>query len=149
MRSLSAIRAFAVPIALAVALTPLIATAAPSRAQTTDSATRIDNYVRGRLPGLRTPGLSLVVVEGDQVLLSRGYGFADRDAGTPMTEDTPVAVASTNKGMTALAMMQLVEQGVVDLDAPGARIGRCARPIWHDPAREGARPGDPVSRGRD
>jgi CubicO group peptidase (beta-lactamase class C family) len=121
MRSLSAIRAFAVPIALAVALTPLIATAAPSRAQTTDSATRIDNYVRGRLPSLRTPGLSLVVVEGDQVLLSRGYGFADRDAGTPMTEDTPVAVASTNKGMTALAMMQLVEQGVVDLDAPVTR----------------------------
>ena len=94
MRSLSTLRAFAVPIALAVALTPLIATAAPSRAQTTDSATRIDNYVRGRLPSLRTPGLSLVVVEGDQVLLSRGYGFADRDAGTPMTEDTPVAVAS-------------------------------------------------------
>src|SRR5919202_5368307 len=121
MPSLSTARAFAVPIALAVALTPLIATAAPGRAQTADAATRIDAYMRERMPDLRTPGLSVVVVDGDQVILSRGYGFADREAGTPMTEDTPVAVASTNKGMTALAMMQLVEQGLVDLDAPVTR----------------------------
>src|SRR5919202_232650 len=91
MRSLSTVRAFALPIALAVAFTPLIATAAPGRAQTIDSATRIDEYLRGRMPDLRTPGLSVVVVDGEQVLLSRGYGFADREAGTPMTEDTPVA----------------------------------------------------------
>jgi CubicO group peptidase (beta-lactamase class C family) len=121
MRSLSPVRACAVSIALAVALTPLIATAAPGRAQTTDSATAIDEYIRGRMPDLRTPGVSVVVVEGDQVVLSRGYGLADREAGTPMTEDTPVAVASTTKGMTALAMMQLVEQGLVDLDAPVTR----------------------------
>src|SRR5919202_138887 len=121
MQSLSPARAFAFPVALAVALTPLIATAAPGRAQTADAATRIDAYMRERMPDLRTPGLSFVVVDGDQVLLSHGYGFADRDAGTPMTEDTPVAVASTNKGMTALAMMQLVEEGLVDLDAPVTR----------------------------
>jgi CubicO group peptidase (beta-lactamase class C family) len=121
MRSLSTVRAFAFPIAVVVALTPLIATAAPGEAQMTDPATRIEAYIRGRMPDLRTPGLSVVVVEGDQVLLSRGYGFADREAGTPMTEDTPVAIASTTKGMTALAMMQLVEQGLVDLDAPVTR----------------------------
>src|SRR4051812_45495508 len=118
MRGLSPVRAFAVPIALAVALTPLIATAAPGRAQPNDSATRIDAYIRGRMPDLRTPGLSVVVVDGDQVLLSRGYGFADREAGAPMTQDTLVQIASANKGMIALALMQLVEQGVVDLDAP-------------------------------
>jgi CubicO group peptidase (beta-lactamase class C family) len=69
------------------------------------------------MPNLRIPGLTVVVVQGDQVILSRGYGVADRAAGTPMTEDTPVAIASTSKGMTALAIMQLVEQGLVDLDA--------------------------------
>jgi CubicO group peptidase (beta-lactamase class C family) len=121
MRRLSRARAFAVPIALGVALTPLIATAAPGRALTTDSATRIDDYIRGRMPDLRTPGLSVVLVEGDQVLLSRGYGFADHEAGTPMTQDTLVQIASANKGMIALALMQLVEQGIVDLDAPVTR----------------------------
>ncbi len=121
MRPFTFFRFVALPIALAVALTPLAAGAAPNRAQATDAATRIDNYVRGRMPNLRLPGFSLVVVEGDQVILSRGYGSADRDAGTPMTEDTPVAIASTSKGMTALAIMQLVEQGLVDLDAPVIR----------------------------
>ena len=122
MRSLSAARAFvAVPIALVVALTPLMAMAAPGEAQTTDSANRIDAYMRGRMPDLRTPGLSVVVVDSDQVIFSRGYGFADREAGTPMTQDTLVQIASTNKGMIALALMQLVEQGVVDLDAPVTR----------------------------
>src|SRR5919205_3824591 len=121
MRSLSTLRAFAFPIALAVALTSLIAAAAPGRAQTTDPATRIDAYMRGRMPDLRTPGLSVVVVDGNQVLFSRGYGFADREAGTPMTPDTLVQIASANKGMIALAMMQLVERGLVDLDAPVTR----------------------------
>ena len=56
-----------------------------------------------------------------------------------MTEDTPVAVGSTNKGMTALAMMQLVEQGLVDLDTPitalpaGLPHGRRARRGHHRP----------------
>jgi CubicO group peptidase (beta-lactamase class C family) len=108
-------------VGLAVAITPLVVSAAPPAAQTTDAATRIDTYLRGRMPHLRIPGLSVVVVEGDQVILSRGYGVADRAAGTPMTEDTPVAIASTSKGMTALGIMQLVEQGLVDLEAPVIR----------------------------
>jgi CubicO group peptidase (beta-lactamase class C family) len=111
----------ALPIGLAVAMTPLVASAAPSAAQPTDTAARIDTYVRGRLPDLRTPGLSIVVVQGDQVIVSRGYGFADREDGTPMTQDTPILIGSTNKGMIALALMQLVEQGLVELDAPVAR----------------------------
>src|SRR3954449_3782460 len=73
------------------------------------------------MPNLRIPGFAVVIVEGDQVLFSRGYGVADRAAGTPMTEDTPVAIASTSKGMTALVIMQVVEQGLVDLDAPVTR----------------------------
>jgi CubicO group peptidase (beta-lactamase class C family) len=79
---------------------------------------RIEDYMQRRMPSLRTPGMAVVVVQGDDVLLSRGYGLADRDAGTPMTDDTPVPIASTNKGMTVLAVMQLVEQGLVDLDEP-------------------------------
>ncbi len=118
---LTFLRLLALPIALAVALTPVAAGAAPHQAHSPDTATRIDDYIRGRMPNLRVPGLSLVVVEGNQVILSRGYGVADRAAGTPMTEDTPVAIASTSKGMTALAIMQLVEQGLVDLDAPITR----------------------------
>ena len=117
MKSAFPSRLLVVLLGVGVALAPLAAAASTARHET-DVVTRIDSYVRGRLPSLHTPGLSLAVVQDDQVILSRGYGLANRDAGTPMTEDTPVAIASTTKGMSALAIMQLVEQGLVDLDAP-------------------------------
>ncbi len=107
----------ALPIALAIAVTPVVANAEPTPAQA-DAATRIDRFVQQRMASARTPGFSVVVVAGDEVILSRGYGYADLEAGIPMTEDTPVAVGSTTKPMTALAVLQLVERGLVDLDAP-------------------------------
>jgi len=118
---LHAVRYLPLIVAVAMTMTPLVASAAPPTAQTTDAASRIDTYLQGRMPNLRIPGFAVVIVEGDQVLFGRGYGVADRAAGTPMTVDTPVAIASTSKGMTALAIMQLVEQGLVDLDAPVTR----------------------------
>jgi putative ATP-binding cassette transporter len=54
------------------------------------------------MPSLRTPEVSLVVVEGDQRLISRDYAFADRESGRVMSDETPVPIASTSKGMAAL-----------------------------------------------
>src|SRR5438874_12946659 len=82
MHILSMARPFALALALVMSLPGWAATAAPSGADA-DVAASIDGYMRGRMPTLRTPGVSLVVVEGDQVTFSRGYGFADREAGTP------------------------------------------------------------------
>jgi CubicO group peptidase (beta-lactamase class C family) len=82
---------------------------------------RVDAFVRRRMETLHTPGLAVVVVEDGGVAFSRGYGWADVAAGRPMTETTPVGLASTTKGLTALAVLQLVEAGRVDLDAPVAR----------------------------
>jgi CubicO group peptidase (beta-lactamase class C family) len=105
-----------------IALTMLVASVVPALAEpdtrAADLARRLDQHVRTYMATARQPGLAAVVVQGDRVLLSAGYGFADREAGRPMTSDTPVAIGSTTKGMTALAVMQLVEQGLVDLDAP-------------------------------
>ena len=42
---------------------------------------RVDAYLRRRLETLRTPGLAVVVVEGGAVAFSRGYGWADAEAG--------------------------------------------------------------------
>ena len=58
-------RLSALPIGRVVALTPLLTNAAPAPAQAPDAATRIDSYLRGRMPGLRTPGFSIVVVQDD------------------------------------------------------------------------------------
>ena len=57
---------------------------------------------------------------GDQVVHLRGFGQAD-PAGRPVTPQTPFLIASLGKSMTALAVMQLVEAGHVELDAPVQR----------------------------
>lgn len=84
----------------------------------TELVSKVDAFVTERMALGKLPGLSLVVVKDGRVLYSKGYGFANIEEKIFMTDSTPMAVASNAKGMTALAIMQLVEQGKVDLDAP-------------------------------
>ena len=63
------------------------------------------------------PGGAVAVVGTDRILKSRGFGEAD-GSGTAVSPDTPFLLGSTSKSFTALAVMQLVEAGKVDLDDP-------------------------------
>jgi len=64
---------------------------------------------------LAIPGLSIAVVDGDRIVHSRGFGVADA-SGRQVIPQTPFRLASTSKAFTALAVMQLVEEGQLDLD---------------------------------
>lgn len=79
---------------------------------------RIDRFVAERMAQGQVPGLALSVLQEGRPAYLRGYGQADLEQGIPVTEATPFAVGSTTKGMTALAVMKLVEEGRLDLDAP-------------------------------
>jgi CubicO group peptidase (beta-lactamase class C family) len=63
-------------------------------------------------------GLAVGVVRDGHLDFFHGHGFADVDTKTPIDEDTVFRVASITKTFTAIAVMQLWEQGLVDLDAP-------------------------------
>ena len=92
---------------------------ATARAGTPDVA-RIDAFVRDQVQRHGIPGLALALVEGDRIVHLAGYGKADQ-SGRPVTPQTPFIVASISKSLTALAVMQLVEAGKVELDAPVQR----------------------------
>lgn len=81
---------------------------------------QIDEYVRKEISEANIPGLSVGIIQGDETLLLRSYGTAGPDD-QPMTPQTPMLLGSTSKAFTAMAVMQLVEQGLIDLDSP---IGR-------------------------
>jgi CubicO group peptidase (beta-lactamase class C family) len=98
---------------------PTAAAASAPGAGTPDLAA-IDRYVEAHRQATRLPGLALCIVHGDQVVHLRGFGHAD-PSGRPVTPQTPFLLASTTKSFTALAVMQLVEAGKVDLDAPVQR----------------------------
>jgi CubicO group peptidase (beta-lactamase class C family) len=80
----------------------------------------IDEYVTAQMRSARIPGVALAIVKGNQILYLRGYGRADQ-SGRPVTPQTPFLIGSVTKPFTALAVMQLVEAGKVELDAPVQR----------------------------
>ena len=65
----------------------------------------------------RIIGLSLLVIQRREVVFAKGYGLAQREQQIPMTADTKCRVASLSKPVTATALMQLYEQGKLDLAA--------------------------------
>jgi len=81
----------------------------------------VDVWLDGYLPyALRTadiPGVVVTVVKDGQILTARGFGYADREKRTPVDPDrTLFRPGSVSKLITWTAVMQLVEQGKVDLD---------------------------------
>jgi CubicO group peptidase (beta-lactamase class C family) len=80
----------------------------------------IDRYIAAQLQTLGIPGASLGVVHGDRVVHLQGFGRAD-NTGRPMTAQTPTLIGSLTKSFTAVAIMQLVERGKLELDAPVQR----------------------------
>jgi CubicO group peptidase (beta-lactamase class C family) len=106
-------------VALLLCLTPATVGAAVPTNADPDFAT-IDAYIEGQVKDLNLPGLALAIVHGDQIVHLKTLGTAD-PSGRPITPQTSFLLASVSKSFTALAIMQLVEAGQIDLDAPVQR----------------------------
>jgi CubicO group peptidase (beta-lactamase class C family) len=70
--------------------------------------------------------------QGDRIELARAYGFAHRGFEIPNTVDTRFALASGAKGFTALAVVSLIEEGVLELSTPARSILRGDLPLIDD-----------------
>lgn len=64
------------------------------------------------------PAISIAIVDGQRVVWSNGFGWADSAAGARATASTVYRVGSVSKLFTDIGIMRLVEQGKLDLDAP-------------------------------
>ena len=106
-------------LALALAVLGPVATSARASSAVVDGAA-IDGYIAAKMRAPRIPGVALAIVKDDQAVYVKGYGQAD-PAGHPVTPQTPFVIGSITKPITALAVMQLVEAGQVELDAPVQR----------------------------
>jgi CubicO group peptidase (beta-lactamase class C family) len=93
--------------------------------------------VRGLLNRHPAVGLAVGVVRNGSLEFFSGHGLADIASTTPITQDTVFRIGSITKTFTAIAVLQLWEQGLVDLDAPANDYLRAYRLI---PARAGHRP---------
>jgi CubicO group peptidase (beta-lactamase class C family) len=104
-------------LTVAAAMQPGAATAPLTPA----TLTRIERYFDTEVRRADFPGGSLAIVEGNRVSLLSAVGVSDLDAQTPVTPDTVFCIGSLTKSFTATALLQLRDQGLVDLDAPVTR----------------------------
>ena len=78
----------------------------------------IESIVTDAMEENNLPGFVLSIVVDDKPVYAQGFGLAEIGTDRAMTTDLLLPAASLSKQFTAMAIMQLVEQGKIDLDAP-------------------------------
>jgi CubicO group peptidase (beta-lactamase class C family) len=94
-------------------------------AQTPITSAELEDIIaqyRQEIPQLmaeqNVPGLAIAVVDDEKILWTEGFGFTDSDRRVSVTPDTIFSVQSMSKLFTATGVMQAVQDGLLDLDAP-------------------------------
>jgi CubicO group peptidase (beta-lactamase class C family) len=77
---------------------------------------RVDSVVLAELARTRTPGMSVAIQRGNDIILARGYGLANVELSVPASAETVYRIGSITKQFTAAAILQLVDAGRLRLD---------------------------------
>lgn len=102
-----------------------------------DALSRLDVWLEGQRYRFDLPGFAVGVVHDQQLLWSKGYGYADVAQRIPSTDQTLYRIASISKTFAATAVVQLAERGKLSLDDPVSRHLQ-----WFTP--RDSTPGSPV-----
>jgi CubicO group peptidase (beta-lactamase class C family) len=78
----------------------------------------LERYVSKAMKEYEVPGAVMVLVQGDEVIYSRGLGVRDIQTEAPVSSETMFGIGSTTKTMTAIMIASLVEEGLIDWDTP-------------------------------
>ena len=78
----------------------------------------LDRFVEQYMREMNAPGMALVLADRDGVQRVAHYGFSDLESKDPPQEDTLFEVGSISKSFVALALLQLRDEGKLDLDRP-------------------------------
>ncbi len=82
-----------------------------------EAVTVFDSTIRSNLERQRIPGAAVALVRDGRVIFWRCYGFVDTEQKVAITEDTYFMLGSLTKSFTALAVLKLIEQGIIDPNA--------------------------------
>ena len=61
------------------------------------------------------PGASLVVMKNGQIVVEKGYGWSDKEAGNPVEKNAIFRIASVSKTLTAVTILKLIQEGKLSL----------------------------------
>ena len=111
------------PRRVLVTIALLLSLSMSSAAQTSaglerDKLERIEKAISSEMSRQNIPGLSVAIVADARLRWAQGYGLADLENYVPAKSGTVYRLGSISKPITAIAVMQLVEKGKIELDAP-------------------------------
>jgi serine beta-lactamase-like protein LACTB len=115
---------FGRPLLLTLLILPLLAGLLPAQPVVppakpyAEVAAALEKMIGQELESKQLPAVSIALVDDQKIVWARGFGQADPAAKVPATAQTVYRVGSVSKLFTDIAIMQLVEQGKLDLDAP-------------------------------
>jgi serine beta-lactamase-like protein LACTB len=123
-----------------LALLALLALASPVVAQPSvappeayrPAVAELEKLIRHELDDKKLPSLSIALVDDQKVVWAAGFGFQDRERKVPASAETVYRVGSVSKLFTDVAVMQLVEEGKLDLDADVAKYVPEFKPAYKE-----------------
>ncbi len=83
-----------------------------------EAVAALEPFIAREVADKGLPALSIILVDDQTVVWAKGFGYADPEKKVPATAETVYRVGSVSKLFTDIAIMQLVEKGDIDLDAP-------------------------------
>ena len=90
----------------------------PARKNYKKATALLEHFIQRELQDKKLPAMSVALVDGNQIVWAQGFGFADPEKKIIATAQTVYRVGSVSKLFTDIGIMQLVEQGKINLDAP-------------------------------
>ena len=75
----------------------------------------VDDFIRAEMTKRKLPGLQLAVVRDDKIIKLASYGLANIEDAVVVDNDTIFSINSITKAFAGVAVMQLVEQGKLDI----------------------------------
>ena len=93
---------------------------------------RLEEMIAGEIKRGAFSAVSIALVDDQQTVYANGFGLADKDRGVPATAQTVYRAGSISKLLTALAAMQLVEQGKLDIVKPETLRQMCTVQLTGD-----------------
>ncbi|HUR54669.1 MAG TPA: serine hydrolase [Gemmataceae bacterium] len=95
--------------------------AVPATEKYAAAVAEIQKLIEEEVADKNLPALSIALIDDQQVVWAKGFGFQDRAKTIPATAETIYRVGSVSKLFTDVAVMQLVEDGKLALDEPVAK----------------------------
>jgi len=84
----------------------------------TQVAEKLEGIIQHEMEAKEIPAFSISLVDDQKIVWAKGFGMADPDANIPATAATVYRIGSVSKLFTDIGIMQLVEKGEMDIDAP-------------------------------